>query len=130
MKNKGKGINVFVYGTLMSGFRLNYYMRSINFEPAILEDYIRVNIMFPVALKKKGHKIVGEVYYDVSDSVLEDLVGMEYNYKPIADTVKTLDGTEVVATLFYPKGESQLEEAEYQYSKIYKNKKGRIKNEF
>lgn len=121
-ENEGN-LNLFVYGSLMSGFELNRSLALLKFEPAILEDYVRLKAGHTLVLKKKGHVVVGELYKKVPNDIFEYIIGLEHGYRPIAVTVKTFDGKEVVATIFYCHQDFRLEMAERKYKRIHIDKK-------
>ena len=88
--------NLFVYGTLQYGESRNYLLKGLSFEKAIIIGYCKIFLQelgFPIILEDEKSYVNGEVYFGVSESLLNmlDVVEGEGSlYHRIVANVKTI----------------------------------------
>jgi gamma-glutamylcyclotransferase (GGCT)/AIG2-like uncharacterized protein YtfP len=99
---------IFVYGTLQHGQSRNYILRGLKYEKAILYNYKKVeppSLGFPFIISDDGSKVKGEIYYNISKELIEQLDMIEGEgklYHRILVKVKLEDGSEKEAYTYYP----------------------------
>ncbi len=123
--------NIFVYGTLMKGFRNHVAMlgsRCIS-NDALLEDYAMYNVgPYPAIVKENGEKVKGELYKVSSMKIktLNMIEGEGFLYKRTPVKVKAGDRVIDAETYVYLQDISQLEKVPFEkqpwkveYAKYY-----------
>ncbi len=99
---------LFVYGTLKQGQNRHYLLKDVEFEIAFLMGYEKQDppsLGYPFIIRKEGKRVEGEVYLNISDSILQkiDIIEGEGDlYHRILVKVKTLKGEELNAFVYYP----------------------------
>ena len=100
--------NLFVYGTLQHGQSRNYILKGIKYEKATLLNYRKVEpilLGFPFIIKDNKSNVKGEIYYDVGQSVINQIDMIEGEgklYHRILVKVKLKKGREIEAYTYYP----------------------------
>lgn len=73
-------MKIFVYGTLMSGFRNNFFLEEFDRQPLTIEGYEMIDLgNFPAIRKSKdkSSRVTGELYCGVDRLTLEDIDRLE-----------------------------------------------------
>ena len=100
--------NLFVYGTLRQGKSRNYLLKGLNYKNAILHDFRKLKnerFDFPIILKENNSKVYGEIYFDISKGLLEQLDEIEGGrnlYHRILVEVLTNQSEKIKAFTYYP----------------------------
>ncbi|MFX1277531.1 MAG: gamma-glutamylcyclotransferase family protein [Promethearchaeota archaeon] len=100
--------NLFVYGTLQHGQSRNHILKGLAFEIATLKDHEKLeppSLGFPFIIHKEGASVEGEVYFNVPNSLLEqiDIIEAEGElYHRIIIKVLTSKREELEAFVYYP----------------------------
>ena len=71
---------LFVYGTLQHGQSRHYILRNLKYEPAILQNYKKINppsLGFPFIIFDEKSEVKGELYYDIDEELLNSLDTIE-----------------------------------------------------
>ena len=104
----GKCNKIFVYGTLQHGQSRNYILQGLKYEKAILPNHRKVSppsLGFPFIVRDDAANVSGEVYFDVRQSLINELDRIEgegFLYHRILVKVKINNGKEVDAFTYYP----------------------------
>lgn len=99
---------VFVYGTLQSGQSRNYILSGLKFEKATLMNFRKVeppDLGFPFIVRDNNSEVTGEIYYEVSNSLIYQLDLIEGEgklYHRIIVKVQLDSGKELKAFTYYP----------------------------
>ena len=99
---------VFVYGTLQHGQSRNYILQGLRYQKAILPNHRKISppsLGFPFIVRDDSAKVRGEVYFNVSQSLINELDKIEREgllYHRILVKAKIEDGKEVDAFTYYP----------------------------
>ncbi|MBN1800940.1 MAG: gamma-glutamylcyclotransferase [Candidatus Lokiarchaeota archaeon] len=101
--------NLFVYGTLQSGKSRNRVLKGLPFERGQIQGYEKIepiSLEYPLIVKKKGMTVNGEVYFNLSESVLARIDSMEGElyYRIVVDVITT-SGKQLKAYAYYPSEE-------------------------
>ncbi|MFX1457135.1 MAG: gamma-glutamylcyclotransferase family protein [Promethearchaeota archaeon] len=105
---KKKCNRLFVYGTLQHGQSRNYILRGLKYEKANLINYRKVippSLGFPFIIKDNSSNTLGEIYYNVEESVFKhiDIIEGEGElYHRILVDVQLENGEIVKAFTYYP----------------------------
>ncbi|MFW9820295.1 MAG: gamma-glutamylcyclotransferase family protein [Candidatus Thorarchaeota archaeon] len=112
MKNNNSKENlldrIFVYGTLQHGQSRNYILKGLKYEKAILFSYKKIEpraLGFPFIIKDSKSSVRGEVYYNVSKSLINHLDMIEGEgrlYHRIIVRLNLENGNEIDAYTYYP----------------------------
>jgi len=106
--NRLKDKNLFVYGTLQRGQSRHHVLENLEYEKATLPRHKKVSppsLGFPFIVYDEDSKVKGEVYYNLSDELLNtlDLIEGEGSlYHRIIVEVQTNQGKNVQAYTYYP----------------------------
>jgi len=107
-KEKQNFYNLFVYGTLQQGQSRNFILQGLKFEKATLPNHRKLeppSLGFPFIVRNDSNNVHGEVYFDISQSLINELDRIEgegYLYHRIMVKVITDNGKEVEAFTYYP----------------------------
>ena len=120
-------INLFVYGTLKSGFGNNkFFLDGYNGEPAItaLEEYdLKSGGFFPAMFDGGKDRVIGELYSDISPDTLERIDGLEgngYFYERKEIPVRTRGGVRTAwAYIMKNRSENTMFSLETEYSELF-----------
>lgn len=99
---------LFVYGTLQHGQSRNFILQGLKYEKAILPSHRKVSppsLGFPFIVRDDSANVNGEVYFDVSQSLINELDRIEgegFLFHRILVKVKISDEKEVDAFTYYP----------------------------
>jgi gamma-glutamylcyclotransferase (GGCT)/AIG2-like uncharacterized protein YtfP len=100
--------NLFVYGTLQHGQSRNYILKGLKYEKATLINYRKLepaSLGFPFIIRDINSKVKGEIYYDVTNSIITQIDMIEGEgklYHRIIVKVDLEDGNKVEAYTYYP----------------------------
>ena len=100
--------NLFVYGTLQYGESRNYLLKGLIFEKASIYGYRKIfleDLGYPIIIRDEKFYVNGEVYFCVSESLLNmlDVVEGEGSlYHRIVVNVKTITKKNYLAYVYYP----------------------------
>ena len=100
--------NLFVYGTLMSGYGRNSIISHLEFIPSVLNDYKRIwpeSLGFPFIIKSLGDMVEGELYFDIPDNLwfhLDRIEGEGHLYHRIEVKVIGSNEEKYSAYTYYP----------------------------
>jgi len=103
-----KSNKLFVYGTLQHGQSRNYILRGLKYEKATLINYRKVtspSLGFPFIIRDDSSNVRGEVYYDVEQSLINQIDMIEGEgelYHRILVKVKLDNEKELEAFTYYP----------------------------
>ena len=99
---------LFVYGTLQHGQSRNYILQGLRYEKATLPNHCKISppsLGFPFIVCDDATNVSGEVYFDVRQSLINELDRIEgegFLYHRILVKVKINNGKEVDAFTYYP----------------------------
>ncbi len=99
---------VFVYGTLQSGQSRNYILSGLKFEKATLMNFRKKeppDLGFPFIVRDNNSEVTGEIYYEVSNSLINQLDLIEGEgklYHRVIVKVQLDSGKELKAFTYYP----------------------------
>lgn len=99
---------LFVYGTLQSGQSRNNILSGLKFEKAILMNFRKIEpptLGFPFIIRDDKSKVRGEIYYEVSNALVNQLDLIEGEgklYHRIIVKVQLDNGKELDAFTYYP----------------------------
>lgn len=108
-KNEEKDSNnLFVYGALRQGRRLNFLLKNIEFKKAILPGYKKLvsdDLGFNLIIKTPQSEVEGELYFDLTKTHFNKIDEREKEgifYNRIIEEVETIDGKKYNAYVYYP----------------------------
>ena len=99
---------LFVYGTLQYGQSRNYILSGLKFEKATLINFKKVeppSLGFPFIVRDDNSEVRGEIYYGVSNSIVNQLDLIEGEgklYHRIIVIVQLDSGKKMEAYTYYP----------------------------
>jgi len=100
--------NLFVYGALRQGRRLNFLLKDVEFEKAILTGYKKLvsdDLGFNLIIKTPQSEVEGELYFDLTKTHFNKIDEREEEgifYNRIIEEVETFDGKKYNAYVYYP----------------------------
>lgn len=99
---------IFVYGTLQHGQSRNNILKGLRYEKATLYNYRKVitsSLGFPFIVRDDSSNVLGEVYYNVNDSLLTEIdriEGVGELYHRIIVRITLINGEQLEVYTYYP----------------------------
>lgn len=100
--------NLFVYGTLRKGKRLNYLLDDLEYKKATLPGFKKLqsdDLGFPVIIKEEDSEVKGEVYLNLSETHFSRIDKTEeeniFFHRIVVDII-TSNGNKLKAYVYYP----------------------------